>query len=194
MASVGNAKGLLKDLKKTVVIENVAPAVDCGRYPVARARGADQAALLDAAARIEDGDTPTAGVVAAREPRLAALMDRYLDRNEATWCEREFEIVADRERARFAAWYEFFPRSGQTPGQHATFRDAEFQLERAAAMGFDVVYLPPIHPVGTAHRKGRNNALVAEPGEPGSPWAIGGEAGGHMAVHPELGTLEDFDR
>jgi len=189
----------LADLVKRVdagqdVRSELAEGAALVRAAAARARGADQAALLDAAARIEDGDTPTAGVVAAREPRLAALMDRYLDRNEATWCEREFEIVADRERARLAAWYEFFPRSGQTPGQHATFRDAEFQLERAAAMGFDVVYLPPIHPVGTAHRKGRNNALVAEPGEPGSPWAIGGEAGGHMAVHPELGTLEDFDR
>jgi starch synthase (maltosyl-transferring) len=79
-------------------------------------------------------------------------------------------------------------------GRHGTFRDAEAQLERAAAMGFDVVYLPPIHPIGRAHRKGANNALTARPGEPGSPWAIGGVEGGHDAVHPDLGTLADFDR
>ena len=135
-----------------------------------------------------------AAVTAAREPGLATVMDAWLDRSEATWCEREFDVVADRERARFAAWYEFFPRSGEVAGRHATFRDAEFQLRRAATMGFDVVYLPPIHPIGRAHRKGRNNALTAQPGEHGSPWAIGGAEGGHMAVHPDLGTLDDFDR
>src|SRR6185503_16441120 len=102
-------------------------------------------------------------VAAAREPALAALMDATLDRSEATWCEREFEVIADRERARFAAWYEFFPRSGDVPGRHATFRDAESQLRRIAAMGFDTVYLPPIHPIGRAHRKGPNNALTAGP-------------------------------
>jgi starch synthase (maltosyl-transferring) len=101
--------------------------------------------------------------------------------------------VVDSERARFAAWYEFFPRSG-VAGRHGTFRDAERQLERVAAMGFDVVYLPPIHPIGRAHRKGRNNSLTSQPGEPGSPWAIGGAEGGHDAVHPDLGTLADFDR
>ena len=132
-------------------------------------------------------------VAAAREPALAELMARYLDRRESTWAERVFEVVADRERARFAAWYEFFPRSG-VAGQHATFKDAEGMLERAAALGFDVVYLPPVHPIGRAHRKGRNNALTATRDDPGSPWAIGSEEGGHTAVHPELGTLEDFDR
>ncbi|MBI2014678.1 MAG: alpha-1,4-glucan--maltose-1-phosphate maltosyltransferase, partial [Candidatus Rokubacteria bacterium] len=115
-------------------------------------------------------------------------MERHLDRSEATWCEREFEVVADRPGARCAAWYEFFPRSS------GTLKDAEAQLEHAAAMGFDVVYLPPIHPIGRTHRKGRNNALAAAPGDPGSPWAIGSEAGGHTAVHPDLGTLDDFDR
>jgi starch synthase (maltosyl-transferring) len=115
-------------------------------------------------------------------------MDRHLDRADATWADREYEVVADRERARFAAWYEFFPRSS------GTFKDAEAELERAAAMGFDVVYLPPIHPIGRTRRKGRNNALVAGPDDPGSPWAIGSEAGGHTAVHPELGTLDDFER
>src|SRR6185503_14512146 len=93
-----------------------------------------------------------------------------------------------------AAWYEFFPRSTGDGGRHGTFKDAEGQLERAAAMGFDVVYLPPAHPIGRAFRKGPNNTLTSGPGDPGSPWAIGGEEGGHTAVHPELGTLSDFDR
>ncbi len=164
------------------------------RAAAERAGGDDARALRDLAARIERAPTQPQAVAVARDPGLAALMDAHLDRAETTWCEREFEIVADRERARFAAWYEFFPRSGAVPGRSATFKDAEAQLDRAAAMGFDVVYLPPIHPIGRAHRKGRNNTLTAGPGDPGSPWAIGGAEGGHMAVHPELGTLDDFDR
>jgi starch synthase (maltosyl-transferring) len=163
----------------------------------ARATGggatADAAALAAYAARLRGGDRAEA-LTAAADERLTALMDAWLDRRDATWCERAFELVADRERARFAAWYEFFPRSSGENGRHGTFKDAERQLERAAAMGFDVVYLPPIHPIGRAFRKGPNNTLTAGPGDPGSPWAIGGIEGGHTAVHPELGTLEDFDR
>jgi starch synthase (maltosyl-transferring) len=156
--------------------------------------GHDDAATLRAyAARLSGGDRADA-VSAAADEGLAALMDTYLDRGHATWCDRPFEIVADRERARFAAWYEFFPRSAGEDGRHGTFKDAERQLERAAAMGFDVVYLPPIHPIGRAFRKGRNNTLTGGPADPGSPWAIGGSEGGHTAVHPDLGALEDFDR
>jgi starch synthase (maltosyl-transferring) len=158
-----------------------------------RAGGTDAEALRRYAERLARVEAPDEAVAAAREPALAALMDRHLDRGEATRADREYEVVADRERARVAAWYEFFPRSG-VPGRHGTLKDAEAMLERAAAMGFDVVYLPPIHPIGRTHRKGRNNALVATPDDPGSPWAIGGAEGGHTAVHPELGTLEDFDR
>jgi starch synthase (maltosyl-transferring) len=163
------------------------------RAAAGRAGGAEAALLADYAERLErTGDQPAA-VAAAREERLGALMDAHLDRRDATWAERQWEVVADRERARFAAWYEFFPRSA-APGRHGTFKDAEKMLERVAALGFDVVYLPPIHPIGRTHRKGRNNTLTAGPGDPGSPWAIGGPEGGHTAVHPELGTLEDFDR
>jgi starch synthase (maltosyl-transferring) len=153
-----------------------------------RASGNDARLLREHATRLTRGHAET-----ARDPALAALMARHLDRTAATRLSTEFPIQVDRERARFAAWYEFFPRSGTTPGQSATFKEAEIQLERIAAMGFDVVYLPPIHPIGTSHRKGRNNSLTAQPGDPGSPWAIGGAEGGHDAVHPELGTLEDFD-
>lgn len=102
-------------------------------------------------------------------------------------------LIVDRPLARFGAWYEMVPRSqGRDPGRHGTFRDCIERLPDIAAMGFDVVYFTPIHPIGRTHRKGRNNALVAAPGDPGSPYAIGSEDGGHDAIHPELGTLEDF--
>jgi starch synthase (maltosyl-transferring) len=104
-----------------------------------------------------------------------------------------FPLVADRPRARTGAWYEMVPRSqGKTPGRHGTFKDCIARLPDIAAMGFDVVYLTPIHPIGRINRKGRNNAVTAAEGDPGSPYAIGSAEGGHDAVHPELGTLEDF--
>jgi len=188
----------LADLAKRVAAEqDVASELREGaalvRAAAGRATGRDATALTGWARRIERARTQPEAVAAAGDAALAALMDRHLDRADATWAEREYEVVVDRERARCAAWYEFFPRSG-VAGRHGTLRDAEAQLERAAAMGFDVVYLPPIHPIGRAHRKGANNALTAGPGEPGSPWAIGGPEGGHDAVHPDLGTLADFDR
>ncbi|HEU5321337.1 MAG TPA: maltotransferase domain-containing protein, partial [Methylomirabilota bacterium] len=189
----------LADLaKRTAAGQEVASELREGaalvRAAAGRAAGPDAEALAGYAAGLEGAASQAEAVALAGEERLAVLMHAHLDRADATWCDREFEVVADRERARFAAWYEFFPRSGRADGRHGTFRDAEAQLERAAAMGFDVVYLPPVHPVGRAHRKGRNNTLVAGPGDPGSPWAIGAAEGGHMTVHPELGTLADFDR
>jgi starch synthase (maltosyl-transferring) len=108
---------------------------------------------------------------------------------------RSFPLVADRPTARFSAWYEMIPRSqGQTPGRHGSFDDCIARLPDVAALGFDVIYLTPIHPIGRTNRKGRNNALVAGPGDPGSFYAIGSADGGHDAVHPELGTLDDFRR
>jgi starch synthase (maltosyl-transferring) len=104
-------------------------------------------------------------------------------------------LIVDRTEAGFSAWYELFPRSqGKVPGKHGTFADTAARLPEIAAMGFDVIYLPPIHPIGVAHRKGRNNSVTCEPHDVGSPWAIGGKEGGHDAVHPELGTIEDFDK
>ena len=187
----------LADLaKRTEAAQDVASELREGAALVQaaarRATAPDAAALTEYAARIGRAPAQADAVALAREERLAALMHAHLERDAATWYERELEVVADRERARFAAWYEFFPRSARGDGGHATFKDAYAQLERAAAMGFDVVYLPPIHPVGRAHRKGRNNSLTAKPGEPGSPWAIGGPEGGHDAVNPELGSLDDF--
>ncbi|HWH05938.1 MAG TPA: alpha-1,4-glucan--maltose-1-phosphate maltosyltransferase [Gaiellaceae bacterium] len=119
----------------------------------------------------------------AQAPELGAK-DRY----GKVCLEQALEVDVERERARFGAWYELFPRSW------GGFEGVERALPQLAELGFDVVYLPPIHPIGQTNRKGRNNALVAEPGDVGSPWAIGGPEGGHDAIHPELGTLEDFDR
>lgn len=113
--------------------------------------------------------------------------------DEAARYDRVLEVIVDRELARFGAWYELFPRSqGTAPGEHGTFADVERRLPELAALGFDVLYLPPIHPIGHTHRKGRNNTTVAQPDDVGSPWAIGSEDGGHTAIHPELGSLEDF--
>lgn len=135
---------------------------------------------------------------------LITLMSRYPDLTNATRFETELPVWVDRERARFSTWYELFPRSASPiPGQHGTFRDVERQLPEIAAMGFDILYMPPIHPIGRAFRKGPNNSIDAPPGAPGSPWAIGdkasqvdvssGDKGGHKSIHPQLGTFADFD-
>lgn len=126
--------------------------------------------------------------------RVIALAAKYPDLAHATKYERELPLWVDRERARFSAWYELFPRSASPiEGRHGTLHDVIERLPEIAAMGFDVVYLPPIHPIGRAFRKGKNNAVTAEPGDVGSPWAVGAAEGGHTAILPELGTLQDFD-
>lgn len=122
---------------------------------------------------------------------IVALVARNPDLTDATRTP-QYPLTIDRKLARFGAWYELFPRSTGAPGKHGTFADAEKRLSYAAGMGFDIVYLPPIHPIGLAFRKGPNNTLTAGPDDVGSPWAIGGPAGGHKAVHPDLGTLDDF--
>jgi starch synthase (maltosyl-transferring) len=128
-------------------------------------------------------------------PQLRELMGRCSSRSGAMRYPRELEVVVDRPAARFAAWYEMFPRSqGKVPGKGATFDDCIARLPEIARLGFDVVYLVPIHPIGRVNRKGRDNSTVAEPGDPGSPYAIGSVEGGHRAVNPELGSLADFRR
>lgn len=130
----------------------------------------------------------------ALSQQLQRLMDGVIDPRYVTRSGGEYHVIVDRELARFAAWYEMFPRSqGTEPGKPATFAQAESRLPRLAELGFDVIYLPPIHPIGHTHRKGRNNSLVTQPGDPGSPWAIGNEAGGHTTVAPELGTITEFE-
>jgi len=133
------------------------------------------------------------GARQALSPELARLMHLCDERRFATTYDKELGLVVDRERARFGAWYELFPRScSAVPGRHGTFKDLEERLEYVASMGFDVLYLPPIHPIGRSFRKGRNNSTVVGQDDPGSPWAIGSVEGGHKAIHPELGTLDDF--
>jgi starch synthase (maltosyl-transferring) len=157
-----------------------------------RASPEDAGILGEVAGLLRDGSEPP-GERAERafSEEVAALMWKHADRSEATRY-RILRLVVDPERARFSAWYELFPRSLGEPGRHGTFRDVEAHLPTVAGLGFDVLYLPPIHPIGTTHRKGKNNARMAEPGDVGSPWAIGSEEGGHKAIHPELGTLEDL--
>jgi starch synthase (maltosyl-transferring) len=131
----------------------------------------------------------------ALDPALAELMVRHSDRRFATRYEKELRVAVDPLLARFGAWYEVFPRSlGTEPGRHGTFKDCEAHLARVSEMGFDVLYFPPIHPIGRSFRKGKNNSIVCEPDDVGSPWAIGAAEGGHKAVLPELGTIEDFRR
>ncbi len=159
-----------------------------------RASGDDAERLHSIAAEVA-GDGPQKGRAAlATSDDTAALAAKYADRRAATFY-RELAVQVDPPRAAFSAWYEMFPRScSPEPGHHGTFADCEAWLPYIAEMGFDVVYFPPIHPVGRNFRKGKNNAVRCKAGDPGSPWAIGSEEGGHKAVHPDLGTLEDFRR
>ncbi|MDX3457241.1 DUF3416 domain-containing protein [Streptomyces sp. ME02-8801-2C] len=150
-------------------------------------------AILAAAEALRDVERPAhARLSAALTPAVDKVLRRYPLRELVTSSEA-LALVVERERALYGAWYEFFPRSEGTPEQpHGTFRTAVRRLPAIAAMGFDVLYLPPIHPIGHTFRKGPNNTLSASAEDVGVPWAIGSEAGGHDAVHPDLGTLEDF--
>jgi starch synthase (maltosyl-transferring) len=158
-----------------------------------RAGRDDADALRRWAAQLRATDDLPAAQTAALDPALATMMALYLDPAMETRYERELRVTVDRERARYSAWYEMFPRSTATdPGRHGTFKDCEARLDYVERLGFDVLYLPPIHPIGKSFRKGKNNATTAEPGDTGSPWAIGSKQGGHTAIHTELGTLKDF--
>ena len=153
----------------------------------------DRKRLLEFSQQISTGANSEIRAI-AQSGELAVLMATYPDRAAATQYDPPLCVVVDRPAALIAAWYEFFPRSAEGRGDRgSTFRDCLPRVDDARAMGFDVLYFPPIHPIGHTNRKGRNNSTTYEPGEPGVPWAIGSEAGGHKAVEPSLGTLEDFD-
>jgi starch synthase (maltosyl-transferring) len=164
------------------------------REAARRPAGPDADWLQERARFLAGPEGQAARVRAGLERDLAERMARYPDRRAASSYDRTLRIMVERERARFGAWYEMFPRSAAERGRHGTFRDVELRLPYVAEMGFDVLYLPPVHPIGRAFRKGPNNSLTPGPSDPGSPWAIGGPEGGHKAIHPELGTIEDFDR
>jgi starch synthase (maltosyl-transferring) len=160
-----------------------------------RAAGPDGKRLTTWAAELKASreKNPQLAVEAVQDPDLIHLMQRHADRSRAGVYNRELAVIVDREKARTSAWYEMFPRScAQQPGQHGTFRDCEKKLPYVAEMGFNVLYFPPIHPIGLTNRKGKNNSEQCGKNDVGSPWAIGGHEGGHDAIHPQLGTLADF--
>ena len=197
-AWVDHFESWVRDLKKRLaagqnITVDLAIGADLIAQTVERAVGEDALWLAawqqtlraggDAAERLESGG----------DDELAAIVRRYPDKQFASRFDVMLEVIVDRVRARFSSWYELFPRSTATePGRHGTLADCAARLPYIASMGFDVLYLPPIHPIGTAFRKGKNNAVTAAPGEPGSPWAIGSPEGGHTAIHSELGTLDDL--
>jgi starch synthase (maltosyl-transferring) len=189
-----------RDLLKRIKAESDAPVdyligADIVAAAASRAEGADARWLQALAELLRSGKDAKKLRIHATDPKLHEVALRYPDKRFATESEREYSIVVDPVIARFSAWYEFFPRStAQEPGRHGTFSDSEKRLPYIAEMGFNVVYLPPIHPIGVNFRKGRNNNPESQPGDCGSPWAIGSAEGGHKAIHRELGTLEDFRR
>jgi starch synthase (maltosyl-transferring) len=161
---------------------------------IGHAEGTDRTRLRATAEQFAAADGERRAALLLSE-ELRDLMARADHRPDAVRYPRELELVCDRVEARFAAWYEMFPRSqGSDPTRSATFDDMIARLDEIAALGFDVVYLVPIHPIGRINRKGKDNSTIAEPGDPGSPYAIGAAEGGHTAVHPDLGTLADFRR
>ena len=160
-----------------------------------RAKGEDARVLKAWAEKLRQEKDPKLAAAIASEEQTLPLIQAYPDRHLASQYEKSLTITVDREKARFSTWYEVFPRScAPETGRHGTFADCEGWLPYIAQMGFDVVYLPPVHPIGQSFRKGKNNALTAQPDDVGSPWAIGSREGGHKSIHPQLGTLADFRR
>jgi starch synthase (maltosyl-transferring) len=185
--------------KKAVAGQDVAVDLMIGsefiKAAAGRAKGAE-ATTLKGWAELLISDKPVKEKIRlALDRNLALLVARHPDRTHATRYKKILPVTVEPMRARFSTWYEMFPRScTDEPGRHGTFKDCEERLPYIAEMGFDVLYLPPIHPIGKTHRKGKNNAPQAGSDDPGSPWAIGSSEGGHRAVHPRLGNLDDLRR
>ncbi len=187
----------LHDLERRVDPEDLKIAALVGAELIEgaakRASGADRKQLADWAARLRASGKPEALKILGLDEALGEVAKRYPDRSLALTYPVEFPLVVDPERARYSTWYELFPRStSPVAGKHGTFRDVEARLPYVAEMGFDVLYFPPIHPVGREKRKGKNNSLTPTPEDVGSPWAIGAAEGGHKSIHKPLGTIEDF--
>jgi starch synthase (maltosyl-transferring) len=189
-----------RDLLKRIKAESDAPVdyrigadlVDAAAH---RATGEDAEWLAKRANELRVNEPPAELRGPATDPLLHELALRYPDKRFATESDREVFLVVDPPHAKFSAWYEFFPRStAPEPGRHGTFADCEARLPYVAGMGFQVVYMPPIHPIGRLFRKGPNNNPESQPGDEGSPWAIGSVEGGHKSILPALGTVEDFRR
>ena len=176
--------------------EDVAVALQVGAQLVeataARARGKDAGRLKAWSESFSVGSDPLARRALALDSSLTTLASSYADRSLATLLEPPLAVTVEPRLARFSSWYEMFPRSAGSGGRHGTFGDCEAMLPAIKALGFDVLYFPPIHPIGETRRKGPNNVLIAGPDDPGSPWAIGSTEGGHKDIHAQLGTLREF--
>jgi len=187
-----------RDLQKRVnaaqdVAVELLIGLDLVEQAAKRASTADQDAFSRCIETIGNKQNIAEAIRVSLSDELADLMRRHPDREHAARYKEVLQVVVDPKQAQFSAWYEVFPRScSPHPGAHGNFNDLIGRLPYIADMGFDVLYLPPIHPIGTTHRKGKNNSPVCEPGDVGSPWAIGSAEGGHTAIHPQLGTLADF--
>src|SRR5215469_15492679 len=189
-----------KDLQKRIAAKqdvSVDLLIGAGLIEAAagRAKGEDAKILADWAQRLRGSKQDESQKSLALDTDLLTLVQLYPDRELTSRYDKHLTVIVDREKAGFSAWYELFPRScSAEQKRHGTLRDCEQWLPYIASMGFDVVYLPPIHPIGKTFRKGKNNSVPAEPDDVGSPWAIGSAEGGHKSIHPQLGTLEDFRR
>jgi starch synthase (maltosyl-transferring) len=189
-----------RDLLKRIKAETDTPVdyligADLIDAAAARAFASDAEWLHKRAEVLRSGVDPKLLRTHATDALLLEMTLRYPDKRFATESDQEARVIVDPVHARFSAWYEFFPRSTAAErGKHGTFADCEKRLPYIAEMGFNIVYLPPIHPIGFTFRKGRNNAAEAQPGEPGSPWAIGSQEGGHKEIHADLGTVEELRR
>ncbi len=159
-----------------------------------RAEGIDASKLRQLAKRLKQNRRVDKAVQIALSEELTNLADKYPDKSSASEFPSELAVSVSRPKALFSSWYELFPRSCGPQGKHGTFADCEHLLPDIQKLGFDVLYLPPIHPIGKTHRKGKNNSTVCKSTDPGSPWASGSADGGHKAVHPELGSMKDFRR
>lgn len=198
MAWVDPFLSWVRDLKKRSPADadidiNLRVGADLVTAAAQRATGETAAWLTAHADFLRENAPAPARLEAALDAELLERMRPLSERRYASRYSKELIVVVDRVKARYSTWYELFPRScSAQPGRHGTFKDVEAQLPRISDMGFDVLYLPPIHPIGQAFRKGKNNTPSALPGDVGSPWGIGAADGGHNAIHAELGTLADF--
>lgn len=189
-AELTKKRGVVPDISSEL-LEGEAQLKDA----MSRAIGPDKTLLKECLGKWNAASNQDSRIAIALDAELATLVAQHEQRTAWSTYPNELTVIVDRERARYGAWYEIFPRSeGTVEGKGGTFKDCEARLPAIRDMGFDVLYLTPIHPIGETNRKGRNNSLTAQPGEPGSPWAIGSRHGGHDAVEPALGTLEEFDQ
>ncbi len=189
-----------RDLLKRIAAGNDTPidyliGAELVESAAVRAGGADAEWLREQSRFLRSDATVADKRVGATAERLNQTIRKHPDRSLATPYDRQLEVVVDPILGRFSAWYELFPRStSPVAGHHGTFNDVRAKLESIAGLGFDILYLPPIHPIGRQFRKGKNNSPSAEPDDVGSPWAIGSVEGGHKSIHPQLGTADDFKK